>query len=1247
MRSPQTVLQNRFRLNRKLHDDQHSQTWLAVDTHEDQPTEQICIVRLWPFYADRSDESAKVLWSREERRMRRLAGTAGVDESLMTLLLSGREEPSGQDTWYLVMVLKSNSTGYTPLAVEAGRPASWLRPADLKVASHRALIWEGLSRVAFGIQLLHRQRILHRNVSLETIFWDSSLQNAPSSMRLGGFETSLRFGMEDATNTPLTGESGQYAATFPMDWFRLGVVLASVFGSTPISLSTSVHEQILACENAVSRQGNLRLTPRERDLIVRLLGYGSDDRVVSGETVVAEFKKVVESLQKDAAKLEPGRPLALVFNPMNERLLGACRKAGFVSDVDVSLPLSQRDIVQQAELRAFIRQNLVNSRLYREKNGNDGLQRCVLVSDRLRLLIISYVPRDTPSPNRWDKAFIIGPTDLRDGAQPMEDLKDIIVEPLPLTEADRYQLGQSWKPILPSLPSDRQDANAHHGIRIHHFLRSTNLLDLLLTSARIFPYETLESTTNSQGVERIVIREVTRATQLPEWTKVKDGLAGDLTNEIESQKTNCDLVLLTSNDELHVKDVDRDDWWRIEDIGASDFGDSNLFRKITLTRLRKSNPMPAPPNGFIRSFNLFGLFTLIARRKRAIDKMKDNTLLLRVMDLSDSGVIHTTAEHMAFSNELLDGDLFLSHPSRKCFFEDVDRVRPLYVLQGPPGTGKSTFVAKHLRRILDKSREPYAQILVTAQAHAGVDVLRSKVADAFDDLSERQKPLSIRLGERRYDKDSIQNVSARCLRESLKGLNSSEMPLDPLQLVWRAALEGAEQELCEASEVHDERDEKYQESESAGTLLRGMMQLIKRCASISYCTASAKDLAELAKESDFDNSYDLVIVEEAGKIHAFDLVLPMSAGYSWLLLGDHKQLPAFQIDNFERGLRGMDGAVAALRLLPASSYIDTDWLGTWENWSGEERERQTNASVNVLRYFKWLHESIGGVGGDCATGGAKVVGDLATRNDEAQFTGAGMLSDQFRMPPTLCKLISDAFYDGILTTGSAPRNPCSIKLNLESGTLDLSRYPIVWIDTPWCQKDSRFGEDERIRVNQREARVIQTLMDRLEGTPADKENPLSLSVLTPYRRQLGRLLEVVGWHPSPPAGCKFKASVNSKDGREQWAHTVDSFQGNEADIVITSLVRNNPGTGDIARSLGFLADPERMNVLLSRAIKMLIIVGSREFFRAQLDMRRVEMGTKHHELWFLRSVMDQLDGFYRDGTALHLLSTDVTPVFSP
>ena len=52
--------------------------------------------------------------------------------------------------------------------------------------------------------------------------------------------------------------------------------------------------------------------------------------------------------------------------------------------------------------------------------------------------------------------------------------------------------------------------------------------------------------------------------------------------------------------------------------------------------------------------------------------------------------------------------------------------------------------------------------------------------------------------------------------------------------------------------------------------------------------------------------------------------------------------------------------------------------------------------------------------------------------------------------------------------------------------------------------------------------------------------------------------------------------------------TIDNFQGEEADIVIASLVRANK-----AGNIGFLDQPERANVLLSRARCGLILIGHR------------------------------------------------------
>jgi superfamily I DNA and/or RNA helicase len=51
--------------------------------------------------------------------------------------------------------------------------------------------------------------------------------------------------------------------------------------------------------------------------------------------------------------------------------------------------------------------------------------------------------------------------------------------------------------------------------------------------------------------------------------------------------------------------------------------------------------------------------------------------------------------------------------------------------------------------------------------------------------------------------------------------------------------------------------------------------------------------------------------------------------------------------------------------------------------------------------------------------------------------------------------------------------------------------------------------------------------------------------------------------------------------------TVDSYQGKENCIIILSVVRN-----DTSSVVGFLSEPERINVALSRAQDRLIVVGS-------------------------------------------------------
>ncbi|KAI1172371.1 P-loop containing nucleoside triphosphate hydrolase protein [Nemania sp. FL0916] len=111
----------------------------------------------------------------------------------------------------------------------------------------------------------------------------------------------------------------------------------------------------------------------------------------------------------------------------------------------------------------------------------------------------------------------------------------------------------------------------------------------------------------------------------------------------------------------------------------------------------------------------------------------------------------------------------------------------------------------------------------------------------------------------------------------------------------------------------------------------------------------------------------------------------------------------------------------------------------------------------------------------------------------------------------------------------------------------------------------------------------------------------NIVILTPYLGQLSLLKDRLGRDLDPvlsdfdnhdlvEAGVMSAASadINKQPIR---LSTIDNYQGEESDIVIVSLTRSNED-GEI----GFMAAPERLNVLVSRARNALIMIGNAETF---------------------------------------------------
>lgn len=82
-----------------------------------------------------------------------------------------------------------------------------------------------------------------------------------------------------------------------------------------------------------------------------------------------------------------------------------------------------------------------------------------------------------------------------------------------------------------------------------------------------------------------------------------------------------------------------------------------------------------------------------------------------------------------------------------------------------------------------------------------------------------------------------------------------------------------------------------------------------------------------------------------------------------------------------------------------------------------------------------------------------------------------------------------------------------------------------------------------------------------------------------------------------------KLLSNNQDGnlKKVAVHTVDSFQGSEASVVIVSMVRSNNNS-----SIGFLSDSRRLNVAITRAKDLLIIVGDGNTFENKNINKKID-----------------------------------------
>lgn len=535
-----------------------------------------------------------------------------------------------------------------------------------------------------------------------------------------------------------------------------------------------------------------------------------------------------------------------------------------------------------------------------------------------------------------------------------------------------------------------------------------------------------------------------------------------------------------------------------------------------------------------------------------------------------------------------------------------------FVIQGPPGTGKSTAIAEliwqHIRTHHSQNGTHY-KVLVTSETNLAVD-------NALDKLRSKNHLLikPIRFGSeekldkegRRFSLEGIKQWKTIGKTEIENEVAEQNIIQDWISLISARA---SKREQLADTEWADRWASYLSKPDStireifSDTYIKNANVIGATCSSIGKLNSQNRftrfftDYAAICypKELESFNSsksrnailglksksieFDLVVQDEASKASPPELALPCLFGKKAVVIGDHRQLPP---------------------MVDTNEFIDN--LSITARKSKVEKNR--NEIFNLVQFIKLNKE------------------EFSVSHFEKLFKSIdpnlkSSFNVQYRMHPAINDTVKQFYIDdGGLNCGIpeniADSDDLSHPLNRYHGVTANKSTHVIWLNT--VSPEIKSGTS---RVNHGEVEAIDWLLSYFKKSPgyekfisnwSDKQlEEKQIGIITFYGAQASLLSKLKLKYPEVPLRIS----------------PVDRFQGMERNIVIVSLVRsnsiaqhpnqlpdfNNPLFNEDGypqqNSLGFAEFPNRLNVALSRAKRLLIVVGNSKHFSKHPIYKRV------------------------------------------
>ncbi|XP_023243867.1 RNA helicase Mov10l1-like isoform X2 [Centruroides sculpturatus] len=176
------------------------------------------------------------------------------------------------------------------------------------------------------------------------------------------------------------------------------------------------------------------------------------------------------------------------------------------------------------------------------------------------------------------------------------------------------------------------------------------------------------------------------------------------------------------------------------------------------------------------------------------------------------------------------------------------------------------------------------------------------------------------------------------------------------------------------------------------------------------------------------------------------------------------------------------------------------------------------------------------------------------------------LVENYRSHSCIISLSSQIFYDSELVC-SAPKSLRDTFCKWEG--LPNRSFPMIFCGV---RGENLWDSDSPSWFNLYE---VQQIIKYLKSLYALGISPNDIGIITPYRKQVG----------------KIKHMINMNRIEMCQVGSVEEFQGQERLVIIISTVRSSKDQLNARRNLGFLTDPKRFNVAITRAQALLIVIG--------------------------------------------------------